>query len=255
MKGASQCKRTTRAAAVLKKHNDKFHAAYDRRYKITAKNRRDSDARLIKDKRSLKSGGQRWAFKRRRAYATASEAKRAEARLTKNNLKSPWRIPKWVKLQLSAANEFTSLVARANLQIELEDNQTRAKGIRPKGGHLLVVRAPSGGQAHDVFSKYFVRREILDHLVKEQPQYAAALKLCRCFKKDRYGTIKLVWESPSIVSPVDATIQKLVADHTEVALTGRLKGYSDYYLHSFLEFDTNQDVMCAKQLLRSAAAA
>ena len=32
-----------------------------------------------------------------------------------------------------------------------------------------------------------------------------------------------------------------------------LKGYSDYYLHSFLEFDTNQDVKDTKHLLRPAA--
>ena len=249
MKSASSSgKRTTRAAAVaaaLKKHNDRFHAAYDRRYKISAKNRRDSNARLLKDKRSLKSGGQRWAFKRRMGYATPSEAKRAEAKL-----KQP-KFPKWVKLKLGPASPFTSLVARASEQLELESTKARANGTRPKSGALLVVRARSGGKAN--FYKYFVRKEILQHMVKEQPQYAAALKLGRVFKKDYRGVIGLHWEAPSIVSPVDATIQKLVPDHTEVALTGRLKGYSDYYIHSFLEFDTNQDVMGAKHLLRPAA--
>ena len=252
MKGGGARRKPTKtaaAAAALKKHNAKFQKAYDKRYNITAKNRRDSDARLLKHKRSLKSGGQSWnlpAGSRRRAYATAREAKEFEAK------SKPRKIRMWVKLQLGPSCPFTSLVARANLQIELEDNRTRAKGIRPKGGALLVVRAPSDGTARSLFKKYLVRKEILQHVVKEQPQYAAALKLGRVFKKV-YGRIELFWESPSIVSPVDATIQKLVADHTEVALTGRLKGYTDYYLHSFLEFDTNQDVKCAKQLLRSAA--
>ena len=45
----------------------------------------------------------------------------------------------------------------------------------------------SGSRVH----KYFVRKEILQHVVKKQPQYAAALKLGRVFKKAPDGAINL----------------------------------------------------------------
>ena len=105
-----------------------------------------------------------------------------------------------------------------------------------------------------------LRPGILAHVAKKQPEYAAALKLARVWKKPPpskkgpQGGPELRWEAPSIISHFDLTIQKLVADHTEVRLKGPgQSGKSDYYLHSFLEFDVNQDVKCVKQLLRARA--
>ena len=56
---------------------------------------------------------------------------------------------------------FTSLEARAKLQMQFEDDAARARGRRVQGGFILVVRAASGRSGGYVFSKYLCRPDIL----------------------------------------------------------------------------------------------
>ena len=50
------------------------------------------------------------------------------------------------------------------------------------------------------------------------------------------GQVHYGWDAPSIVS-ADGTVQRLVADHVEVRLTGQPRGFSDFYLLSILELE------------------
>ena len=235
------------SGTALKRHNNACLLAYENRYGITTKAKRRSQAVLKKHGRGLKSGGQRWNCRgQRKTYTSTSEASRLEA-----EYEAP-AVPASVKLKLgSRPVDFKSLEDTAKRQISFEDSTQRQRGVRVQGDFLVCVRARSGRKANDIFWKYLVLPKVRQHVLQHQPKYAAALELARVWKIDKNGKRNLCWESPSVVSEWDETVQKLVPDHTEVKLTGMLQGLSDYYLHSFEEWDLNQDIKCAKHLIRN----
>lgn len=235
------------SGTALKRHNNACLLAYERRHGITVKARRRSQAVLKKHGRGPKSGGQRFNVRgQRKTYASASEASRLEA-----EYEAP-AVPASVKLKLgSRPVDFKSLEDTAKRQISFEDSTQRQRGVRVRGDFLVCVRAPSGRMTGDVFWKYLVLPKVRQHVLEHQPKYAGALGKARVWKINKDGYRFLCWESPSIVSEWDETVQKLVPDHTEIKLTGKLQGLSDYYLHSFEEWDLNQDIKCAKHLIRN----
>ena len=189
---------------------------------------------------SLKAGGQ---FKFPTAERLTGRAYReARARMdSQANVIAQKKNRKRIRT-LGVPREFTSTADwHEHHKAIMEDPDVRA-GKEPKEFLMRIRKKTSAAATRGAGIRHFRPHivDCLDYIVCFYPEYRTQLLGGKGIKEEG-SKLRTTFDAPTVVSPFDRSLQRLVVDHVEVHLTGDLVGYTDYYLLGLLEFDCNDD--------------
>lgn len=144
---------------------------------------------------------------------------------------------------LGVPREFTSTADwHEHHKAIMEDPDVRA-GKEPKEFLMRIRKKTSAAARREKGMTHFRPHivDCLDYIVCFYPEYRTQLLGGKGIKEKGSGILASTFDAPTVVSPFDRSLQRLVVDHVEVHLTGDLVGYTDYYLLGLLESDCNGD--------------